>query len=330
MDDSYIDYDFLMKVIVDKVINDNDYPLDFDLISNYLLELDYGNRKIIDTVQKGDKCYISSKSQNILDTLIERCNELYKSSKEDFEQVVDDPEITEEERVFFHEEILKWEQLINILSTMKEKEFSPPKLGKYVFVALPRTDKKGSGISCSLDDSNLFDGNVINSTLGNLSNMESLITGCMDSKGIIVTRQKGSGLHRVDNHVMYKNVVNNQRILFKQCKDNMNVFFILVVNAGREVHGNGLADDARMTQYNDLTKELNKYLDRFTNKDGVVEFTEEQLTELADLYDNYKASLANRSIKDKSSSTVNALFDLANRISKKAKEKEMKAGGQYE
>lgn len=330
MVDYYVDYDFLMKVIIDKIINDNDYPLDYDLVSNFLLQLDYGNKRIIDTIQKGNSCYISSSSKKMLDTLIDRCNNLYESSRDDFEIVVNDPDVTDEERTFFHEEILKWGQLINILSTMKENEFQPPKLGKYTFVALPRKDKKGNIIGCSLDDSNLFDGNIINATLCNLNNMESLITGSMDSRGTLVTRQNGSGLHKAGKHYMYKNRENQQRILFKQCKDNPNVFFILVVSAGKEVHGNSLADDARSDQYDALISEMDDYLDNYTNKDGIVTFSEEQLTKLSDQYEDYKASLASKIVKGKKSGTINVLADLANRISAKAKENEMKVGDYYE
>ncbi len=319
MNDLYIDYDFLMKDIIDAVINMFDYPLDYGELSRYFLDLKYGETSVIDTVMHGSEMYVSIDSKGRIDNIIEKCKMFLTESRNDYEAAKAE-QLSEEELEFFKNESLKWEQIIQILSTMKTDKFTIPSLDKYTFVVLPR--KKG----CSLDDS-LYDGtDDIQNTLRNLESMEGLIIASMDSKGMIVTRKRGTGLHKAGDHTMYKNVGNNQRILFKQCENNENVFFVLVVSCN--VHGNDQKDDARENQYDDLTSELGKFLDGF-REDGRVILSEEDLRRLNDQYQLYKQSLVRRIARDKSDAKLEALNKLVARIVKDVKNKNMNGGDIY-
>lgn len=320
MSEYYIDYDFLMKTIIDDIINKFDYPLDYDEISQYILSLSYGEKRVIDVVENDNKCYIDSNSYEIINTIIEKCNVLLECSREDYEVLMQEI-VDEDEKEFFYNEILKWEQLINLLTVMKSSEFALPKSGKYTFVALP------VGKGCSLDNSIYDDHSDIQATLSNLDYMEKTISSSMDNKGTIITRQRGNGLHKAGKHCMYKDVGSNQRILFKQCRDNPNVFFVLTVSCN--VHGSGAEDKAREKQYDGLTEDLDQYLDSIST-DGKVVIKDDTLIKLSNLYDGYKVSLANRIRSSKKSKKIDKLKELALRISKKIKENEMKVGESYD
>ena len=123
---------------------------------------------------------------------------------------------------------------------------------------------------------------------------------------------------------MYKNVGNNQRILFKQCEDNPNIFFVLVVSCG--VHGNDQKDDARENQYDSLTSELERYFEQH-RVNGRVVFSKQELDLLKSSYEGYKASLARKIAKGKNDPKIKALERLAERIEKEASKK--KVGEQY-
>ena len=319
MNNYYIDYTFLASIINDKIINEFNYPLDYDIISNYILTLTYGEKRVIDLVKKGEDYFISPTSKETIDNLIEIFETLNEENKDFYSLAFEDKDVSEEEKEAFHEEVLKMEQLINVLQTMKNKEFAPPKLGEYVFAALPVDD------GCSLEESVYNDNNDVQSAISNLETMEGLVEASMNFRGMIQTKQHGSGLHKAGKHVMYKNTGNNQRILFKQCKDNPNVFFVLVINCG--AHANKLDDDRREEQYDRLTGSLETYLGTLS-VDGKVVLTKKKLTELSKLYENYKFSLANKFVRGKDNSTINALKKLAKKISNKAKE--MKVGDKHE
>jgi len=315
----YIDYDFLMKDIIDAVINMFDYPLDYEELSRYFLDLKYGDISVIDTIMHGSDMYISASSRDRIDSIIEKCRIFLEESKNDYEAAKAE-QLSEEELEFFKNESLKWEQIIQILQTMKTAKFSSPSLDKFVFVALPRKD------GCSLDDSEYYGTDDIQCTLRNLESMEGLIAASMDLKGMIVTRKKGTGLHKAGDHTMYKNIGNNQRILFKQCENNENVFFVLVVNCN--VHGNDQKDDAREKQYDELTSELGDFLDDF-RKDGKVILSEEDLRRLADQYQLYKQSLVRRIARGKTDAKLEALNKLVARLVKEVKNKNMNGGDIY-
>ena len=319
MNEIYIDYDFLMKDIIDAVINMFDYPLDYEELSRYFLDLKYGEISVIDTIMHGNDMYISASSKDRIDSIIEKCKLFLEISKDDYEAAKKE-QLSEEELEFFKNESLKWEQIIQILQTMKTAKFSNPSLDRFVFVTLPR--KEG----CSLDDSIYYGTDDIQCTLRNLESMEGLIASSMDLKGMVVTRKQRTGLHKAGEHTMYKNIGNNQRILFKQCEGNENVFFVLVVSCN--VHGNDQKDDAREKQYDELTSELGKFLDGY-RKDGRVVLSEDDLRKLADQYQLYKQSLVRRIARGKTDAKLEALNKLVARLVKEVKNKNMNGGDMY-
>ena len=317
MDGMYINYSYLVKNISDSIINRFDYPLDYSELSNYFLGLTYGDKLVINTVSQGDELYISPSSIEVIDNIIDSCMEIYLYNKEELEITLRESNDPEEIEIF-KEEVLKWEQLINVLKTMKSSKLSPPQPEKYTFVALPRG--KGS----TLDDSVYYVPDDIQATLRNLDSLEGLVSASMGTKNMIITRKKGTGLHKAGKHLMYKNVGNNQRILFKQCEDNPTIFFVLVVSCG--VHGNDQKDDARENQYDSLTSELERYFEQHRVKGRVV-FSKQELDLLKSSYEGYKASLARKIAKGKNDPKIKALERLAERIEKEASKK--KVGEQY-
>ncbi len=317
MDGMYINYSYLVKNISDSIINRFDYPLDYSELSNYFLGLTYGDKLVINTVSQGDELYISPSSIEVIDNIIDACMEIYLYNKEELEITLRESNDPEEIEIF-KEEVLKWEQLINVLKTMKSSKLSPPQPEKYTFVALPRG--KGS----TLDDSVYYVPDDVQATLRNLDSLEGLVSASMGTKNMIITRKKGTGLHKAGKHLMYKNVGNNQRILFKQCEDNPNIFFVLVVSCG--VHGNDQKDDARENQYDSLTSELERYFEQH-RVNGRVVFSKQELDLLKSSYEGYKASLARKIAKGKNDPKIKALERLAERIEKEASKK--KVGEQY-
>ena len=317
---TYIDYDFLIKDVLDAIIHKFEYPLDYEALIKYFLDLKYGDIKVIDTIVHGEDMYINPNCHDRIDSILERLKIFYEESKSDFESATNE-KLDEEDLEFYHNEMLKWEQIINILKMINTTKFSTPKFNDYLFVALPR--KEG----CSLDDSDCFGTSDMQNALNNLENMEKLIASSMDLKNMVVTRQKATGLHKVGSHTMYKNVGNNQRILFKQCENNENVFFVLVVNCN--VHGNDQKDDARNRKYDELTEELKDFLDNY-RKDGKVVFSKDDLKKLVENYISYKQSLASKIMKNKSDIKLTSLNKLVKKIVESIKNKEKNSGDIFE
>ncbi len=317
MDGMYINYSYLVKNISDSIINRFDYPLDYGELSNYFLSLTYGDKLVINTVSQGDELYISPSSIEVIDNIIDACMDIYLDNKEELEITLRESNDPEEIEIF-KEEVLKWEQLINVLKVMKSSKLSVPQPEKYTFVALPRG--KGS----TLDDSVYNVSDDIQATLRNMDSLEGLVSASMGTKNMIITRKKGTGLHKAGKHLMYKNVGNNQRILFKQCEDNPNVFFVLVVSCG--VHGNDQKDDARENQYDSLTSELERYFDQH-RVNGRVVISSQELNRLRNCYEDYKVSLARQIARNKKDTKIQSLERLVSKIKKEASKK--KVGEQY-
>lgn len=280
-----------------------------DLVNFFLKEKD--SFVIIKTKEYDDILYVSEDSEKIVDQFIGLC----KREIEKLGQMIEN-EKQEEYLSSYKKELLNLQKTVLFLKAMKRdilnyrNQSSKGDSDSISFIALPIKT------SCSLDVSDLETADDIRFAFDNLKKMENLIVKSMENNGYIKTTKTGTGIHNDQGHLMYKNISNQQRILFKQCKNNPKVICVLIIHC--HVHQNNDTDKARYKSYEDLEQELSDYLDANYKKGGKVTFDKKSLDTLKRLYKNYKEGLGLRFGRE---NNQNLTFErLSDRLSSYAKE----------